>query len=170
MDEETRRPKKELTKIDLSTAGCCKKGCIQSFPTTHLIQKKISEEFKEMLYGDQNTYLNGLLHRYETKKSTGHARKPNPTMPSNGKKVGRPPAESSKFSFYYNVRNPQVVNIRVCQKAFCSIHGFGPKRLQVLRCKMQHSGGISVEPDKRGKHSNRHSVSEEVRELIRTHI
>ena len=68
--KHVKRPglRKNSPKIDLSTAECCNKGCIQSFPTSHLIQKKISEEFKEMLYGDQNTYLNGLLHRYETKK------------------------------------------------------------------------------------------------------
>ena len=55
---------------------------------------------------------------------------------------------------YYNIRDPHGVNVQVCQKAFCSIHGFGPKRLQVLRRKMEESCGSSVEPDKRGKHSD----------------
>lgn len=124
-----------------------------------------------MLYENQNLYLNGLLHRYVTKKSSGHARKQNPTVSSNGKKVGRPPAENSKFSFYYSIRDMQGVNIRVCQKAFCSIHGFGSKRLQVLRRKIQQdSCEAGIEPDKRGKHTNHHSVSEEVCELIRDHI
>ena len=46
------------------------------------------------MYDEQNVYLNGLLHRRETVKTSGHPRKSNPATAS-GKRVGRPPAEES---------------------------------------------------------------------------
>ena len=50
------------------------------------------------------------------------------------------------------------------------IHGFGKRRLEVLRKKMPV--GLTVpEPDCRGKHTNRPTkISEELREKIREHI
>ena len=61
--------------------------------------------------------------------------------------LGRPPAEDSQFSFEYTIRNENGVNVHVCQKAFCFGHGFGPKKLQVLRRKVQ-SGHGELELDK----------------------
>jgi hypothetical protein len=58
------------------------------------------------------------------------------------------------------------VDVKVCQKVFCSVYGFGPKKLLVLRKKLD-SSGITIEPDKRGKHP---TVGEEVKDLIREHI
>ena len=85
-----------------------------------------------MLYEQQNIYLNGLLHRRQTKKTSGHhPRKSNPATASSGKRLGRSSAEESKYSFIYSIRNENGININVCQKAFCIIHGFGPKRLMV---------------------------------------
>ena len=45
------------------------------------------------------------------------------------------------------VTNENGVNVHVCQKAFCFGHGFGPKKLQVLRRKVQ-SGHGELELDK----------------------
>lgn len=78
-------------------------------------------------------------------------RKANSSFGSGGKKLGRPPAEESQFSFEYTIQNENGIKVPVCQKAFCSVHGFGPKRLQVLRRKVQ-SGHGQLEPDKQGKH------------------
>ena len=54
---------------------------------------KVRSDFEDMYYEQQNMYLNGLLRRYETKKTSGHKRKANPATTSSGKRVGRPPAE-----------------------------------------------------------------------------
>ncbi len=152
-----------------SLTDCCKKLCVQKFSCSHL--EKMRSEFEGLYYEQQNIYLNGLLHRHETKRTTGHSRKSNPTLSSNGKRVGRPPAEKSGFSFTYSLRNEKGINVTVCQRAFCAVHGFGPKRLLVLRRKITSDESTTgIEPDRRGKHSNRHVVSDEVRELVRDHI
>ena len=90
---------------------------------------------ESMYYEEQNIYLNGILKRREAKKTRGHPRKACPTVSAKGKRVGRPPAEDSCFTYEYYIRNEKGVDARVCQKAFCSVHGFGPKRLLILRKK-----------------------------------
>jgi len=119
---------------------------------------KLRADF-ELLYYDQQT--SGLLRCKETTKTTGHPRKESPTLTRNGKRLG---------SFEYYVKNGKGVDQRVCQKAFCFIHGFSAKRLQVLRTKMNNSGGNGIEYDNRGKHSNRQRIGEDVKEKIRQHI
>ena len=146
---------------------CCKKKCLQNFSVSHL--EKVRSEFQGLFYESQNTYLHGLLHRRQTKKTSGHARKTNPSTSSGGKRLGRPPAEESQFSFEYTIRNENGINVHVCQKAFCSVHGFGPKRLQVLRRKVQSSHG-GPEPDKRGRHGCHPKVGEDLKQHIREHI
>ena len=109
-----------------------------------------------------------LLHRQETRKTSGHPKKAHPATSVNGKKLGRPTAEDSQFNFIYSIRNDKGINVRICQKAFCDVHGFGPKRLQVLRRKLGR--GLELEPDKRGNHSNHCSVDEDVKKLVKEHI
>ena len=130
--------------------------------TSHL--QRIWTSFERMLYEEQNIYLNALLHRRETKKARGHPQKVHPT----GKKIGRPPAEDSFFSFLYSLQNDKGINVHICQKAFCDLHGFGPKRLQILRRKLRQ--GPELEPDKHGKHGTHCSVAEDVKKLVREHI
>ncbi len=60
--------------------------------------------------------------------------------------------------------------MKVCQKAFCAVHGFGPKQLRVLRDKITSAGEEAIVWDKRGKHSNHKQIGEDVRELIRENI
>ena len=61
--------------------------------------------------------------------------------------------------------------MKVCQKAFCVVHGFGPKRLQVLRRKIQDASETSdVVWDKRGKHSNHYKIDEDTWQLVWEHI
>ena len=52
--------------------------------------------------------------------------------------------------------------MKVYQKAFCALHGFSLKRLQVLRRKIEAAGETSIELDKRGKHSKRQRIGEDV--------
>ena len=161
--------RKNAPSVDISKPlNCCKKECLKSFPQNHL--SKLRSHFEGLYYEQQNIYLSGLLHRQKTKKSSGHKRKTNPTLTSNGKRLGRPPAEESAFSFEYTVQNERGIDVKVCQKAFCSVHGFSPKRLQVLRCKIEAAGGASKELDKHGRHGNQQRIGDDVRELIREHI
>ena len=74
------------------------------------------------------------------------------------------------LAFEYKVKNEKIFDVKVCQKAFCALHGFSPKRLQVLRHKIEAAGEASIELDKRGKHSNQQRIGDDVRELIREHI
>ena len=143
---------------------CCKKKCLQNISITHLTN--LRESFQTLMYDEQNVYLNGLLHRRETVKTSGHPRKSNPVTAS-GKRVGRPPAEESQFSFDYSLHNDKGFNVHVCQKAFCIVHGFGPKRLQVLRRKLK-SGKLEL--DGRGKHNNHPAVDDKLKDMIREHI
>ena len=53
-------------------------------------------------------------------------------------------------------------------KAFCFVHGFGPKRLLIL-CK-KSKGGTGLEPDRRGKHDKHVAVGEDLKNLVREHI
>ena len=121
-----------------------------------------------MYYEQQNIYLNGILKCRETKRTNGHPRRANPTVSANGKRVGRPPAEASSFTYEYYIRNEKGVDIRVCQKAFCFVHGFGPKSLLIL-CK-KSKGGTGLEPDRRGKHDKHVAVGEDLKNLVREHI
>ena len=91
----------------------------------------------------------------------------NPSISSNAKHLGRSSATSSIFSFKYFIRNEKGVVTQICQKAFCNIHGFTCKRLQVLRQKIDTDAAPF---DKRGKHSNRVKVSDTVSDLVRSHI
>ena len=153
--------------LDISL-NCCKKKCLKSLPQVHVT--KLRSQFEALYYKQQNIYLSGLLHRHQTKKSSGHKRKINPTLTCNGKRLGRPPAEERAFSFEYKVKNEKGFDVKVCQKAFCALHGFSPKRLQVLRCKIEAAGEANIELDKRGKHGNQQRIGDDVRELIREHI
>ena len=147
---------------------CCKKVCVSKFSQDHLVS--IREHFNCLTYDEQNLYLTGMITRKDTKKSSGHKRKENPVIGKNGKKIGRPPAESSEFSVEYHIRNQKGIDIKVCQKAFIWIHGFGKRRLEVLRKKFL-AGFLLPEPDQRGRHVNRpNKVSEELHQKVCDHI
>ena len=49
------------------------------------LDESIRQDFQRLFYDEQNIYLNGLLQRHETKKTSGHPRTANPTTTSNGK-------------------------------------------------------------------------------------
>ena len=149
-------------------SGCCKRECLKKFPESHLAE--LRSDFGKLYYEQQTLYLNGLLHCRETKQSKGHKYKTNPALTSNGKRLGRPPAEESAFSFEYCLRNERGTDVKVCKMGFCAVHGFTPKWLQVLHHKIAAAGESSIELDNRGKHSNRQTIGDDVRQLIREHI
>ena len=71
------------------------------------------------------------------------------------------------FSFLYSRQNDKGINVCICQKAFCDVHGFGPNRLQTLRHKLGQ--GPELKLDKHGKHSHC-LVAEDIKKLVRDHI
>ena len=162
--------RKNSPRIELSRdTECCHKECLKQFSTAHLYG--LREKFETLYYDEQNLYLYALIGRRETKKSVGHPRQPNPTSFPSGKKVGRPPAEESSYTFVYYLYDEKSLNVKVCMKAFCAVLGFGPKRLLVLKQKMKSAAEVCIELDRRGRHGNRpQKVPEEVRELVRDHI
>ena len=63
--------RKNAPYLDISSLSeCCKKRCIKRFSQSHLA--RIRSESEDLYYEQQNIYLNGLLHRHETKKTSGH--------------------------------------------------------------------------------------------------
>ena len=170
--KHVKRPglRKNAPHLDIqSLTKCCKKECLSRFSNSHL--SDVRGNFEGLYYEQQNIYLTGLLRRHETKKTSGHKRKLNPTTTLNGKRLGRPRAEDSKFTFEYYIHDEKGLDIKVCQKAFCGVHAFGPKRLRVLREKITDAmDGSTVVWDKRGKHHGHVKVSEAVRDTVREHI
>ena len=139
--------------------------CISNFSQDHLLSKR--NHFNCLTYDEQNVYFAGLVTRKETKQSSGHKRKDNPSVDKNGKKIGRPPAEASDFSPSYHIRNQKGVDVTVSQKAFIWIHGFGKRRHEVLRKKFL-AGSLLPEPD---QHDNRsQKVSNELYQNVYDHI
>ena len=149
--------------------ACCKKACMSHIPNSHLTS--VRQHFSTLEYNDQNVYLASLMIRKETKKSVGHKRKTNPATGKCGKKLGRPPAELSSFSVEYMISNEKGLHKKICQKSFILIHGFGKRRLEVLRKKITAGSPLLPEQDRRGKHSIRpRKVSCELHSKVREHI
>ena len=100
--KHVKRPglRKNAPYLDISSlSGCCKRECLKCFSQQQL--SRVRKDFEALNYEQQTIYLNGLLRQHETKKTSGHKRKSNPAVSSNGKRLGRPPAEESKFTFQY---------------------------------------------------------------------
>ena len=147
---------------------CCTKLCVAQLSANHLLS--LRQHFGTLMYDEQNLFLSGLIVRRETKKTSGHRRKSNPTVGKNGEKVGRPPAEESACSIEYQIRNEKGLNKKVCQKAFLLVFGFGKRRLEILRKKFR-AGSILPELDRRGKHDNRpKKIPELIHKKIVEHI
>lgn len=87
----------------------------------------------------------------------------------------RQPEELAKLnenSYQYKVRlirNGKLEEIRVCNKAFKSLHGVTNRTLQTLKKSLSTTGVAPV--DMRGRHKNRpHKTSAETEEKVVTHI
>lgn len=87
----------------------------------------------------------------------------------------RKPEESANlndYSYQYKVRvvkGEEMSEIRVCHKAFMSLHGVTNRTLQTLKKSLATTGTAPV--DMRGKHSTRpHKISAETEEKVLAHI
>ena len=124
---------------------------MKQFSAAHLL--KLREKFETLYYEEQNLYLLELICKHDAEKSVGHAWQADTLKFPSGKQVGCPPAEESCFTFAYYLHDEKYTSRKVCLKAFCTVLGFGQKRLQVLRQKVRCAGDSCIEPDKHGKHS-----------------
>ena len=156
--------------LGLSETQCCQQNCLKKFSTAHLC--KLRESFDALVtYRDETQYLCGLIMRVQTKPSSGHTRRPDTTegQESEPRRRGRPKAEDSNFSVHCYLRDEKTLNVRVCKKAFCMVHGISDKRFQNLRKKMP-IGTVVPEADRRGRHGNHRRVPEAIKDEIREHI
>jgi len=70
------------------------------------------------------------------------------------------------INFCFNLLDDKNLNVCVCQKAFCTVYRFGPKRIQVMQRKIE-SGELK---DVHGKHDNHPAVDSEIKDLVLDHI
>lgn len=70
----------------------------------------------------------------------------------------------------YKVRQGQV-SIRVCRKAFASLHGVSLKRVELIARQISQDKRITPRAERRGKHTSRpNKICEETRKKIYNHI
>ncbi|GFO09505.1 hypothetical protein PoB_003601000 [Plakobranchus ocellatus] len=72
---------------------------------------------------------------------------------------------SRKWTYEYCVK-PETIKVKICFKAFMSLHGIG-----LTRAKRVRTPGIALPlPDQRGRHGNHICISNEIRDKVITHI
>lgn len=137
--------------------NCTKLQCFNKMD--EMVRLDIIRNFNELpSYDAQNLYLSGFVECNLVKQ-----------------RKNRKPAEEATFhsySYKYKVRvlkNGSVNNIPVCYKAFLSLYGITPRRLQHIQNQLTEHGKVA--PDGRGKHKNRpRALSEETKNKVHEHI
>ncbi len=110
-------PRKDISSLE----NCCKRECLKNFPIHHL--EKIRSEFEELLYEEQNLYLNGLLRRHESKKSSGHSRQEPARITSSGKRLGRPPRRKAFFPLTITFEIQRKLILKYARRLFVMFLG-----------------------------------------------
>ncbi|KAF6210307.1 hypothetical protein GE061_013411 [Apolygus lucorum] len=136
----------------------CKFGCFTKFTDAekknHLIKRfnAIGEKTK------QDTYLLALI----SSRAALPPRRPLTQNPGNQRR--------RNFVNEYRIKNALGSNIRVCRKAFASLHGISVKRVELL-AKLSNSGKTLSPTENRGKHHNRpRAIPSALTELVAYHI
>lgn len=150
---------KKLKVSSHSLGPDCRCKRLKCFEKVNLTQRNlIIKKFNQLAtHDEQSAYLCGLITCSPVKRHRN-----------------RQPEEDALFHLYsysYKVRvtDPSIIEIQVCYKAFMSIHGITPKRVQNLQTSLKTTG--SAPTDRRGKHENRpHKLSEDKHEMIMAHI
>lgn len=122
-------------------------------------------QFNEMdSKNEQDSHLSGLISKSVPKH------KSNAIIPENEEEnVQQNLKYPNSAVFKYKVRSPDGYEIKVCAKAFISIHGITRGRLRTIQQSLVVHG-ISPK-DKRGKHGNVHNKTpENIKKLIMDHI
>ena len=126
----------------------CSLCCFEKVPQVD--RARILKEFNNLASFDiQNAYLHGLIHGIEPKRRYT-------TKGVNSKR-------KKTFVYYVRLHGKET---RVCQAAFCSIHGISVKRIRNIRVK-----DCTPPIDQRGRHDNRPSrTPENSIECVKAHI
>jgi hypothetical protein len=127
---------------------CCKRfKCFETVNKT--AQKDIVDHFNSVTVNEQNSYLAGLIV----------------VLPVANHRPRQPEVDArlNQCSYSYRVRVKKegfLVDIPVCFKAFCSLHGITKKKVEIVQTYLK-KGGSTI--DGRGKHNNRkHKLSKEI--------
>ena len=127
----------------------CRDGCFEKVTLEGV--KEIFESFWKMgNYDLQNAYIQKLVSVLPIARKRTQA------------EVSR---RSMSRSYHVNINNE---SIKVCQKAFCSIHGISSKRVQMAIKKMTHTS-VPLS-DLRGKHTPSNKIASDRKDHVREHI
>lgn len=109
------------------------------------------------IYEKQNTYLSGLMKVVPPKRRRyAEVRPPNVASRRN-----------ISVQYFIKVRE---VDVQVCKREFCSVHGLCNKRVMTVRKKLC-TGNLELLSDQRGKHGNRKNrLSMESVQTVEDHI
>lgn len=158
--KRTGRMKDVMKKLRLSThetgpdSKCSRLECFTV--VTECERKRLISEFNDLTtYDEQNSALSGLI-------SVLPVRQRRPT--SNSRDENRRKSASYAYRVRVNIEG-NMRDVPVCFRAFISIFGVTPRRVQFIQSSLL-ARGFSPK-DKRGKHANRpHKVSNETRALV----
>lgn len=136
---------------------CKRYQCFDTIPESERF--RIIREFNKIgNYNEQNIYLSSLItvcpvKRRRPRYDEDHAR-----------------ANSASYAYRVRVLNNEVAqDVRVCFKAFISLHGITPRRIQCIQNALVSTDQPPV--DKRGKHANRpHKLADDIVESIKDFI
>ena len=126
----------------------CSLHCFKKISNTD--RSRILDEFNSLqTFNVQNAYIHGLIKRSDPKRR----------YTSKGASSTR----KNKFSYFVRLQGKEI---RVCYKAFCSIHGISAKRVRSVRVK-----DCTPPLDQRGSHDNRPNlIPEPTIDCVKKHI
>ena len=128
----------------------CRLGCAEKIPPNE--RKIVFDEFYKLKSHDaQNKYLYGLIRKRSVRR----------------RKASRASTTKRDVTYSYCIRL-KGKEVEVCKKTFCDVHSVGKRRIEVL-CEKLKAGDLLVQ-DNRGRHQNRHTVPDYIKEQIREHI
>ena len=128
----------------------CRLGCAEKIPPNE--RKIVFDEFYKLKSHDaQNKYLYGLIRKRSVRR----------------RKASRASTTKRDVTYSYCIRL-KGKEVEVCKKTFCDVHSVGKRCIEVL-CEKLKAGDLLVQ-DNRGRHQNRHTVPDYIKEQIREHI
>lgn len=136
---------------------CKRYQCFDVIPESERF--RIIREFNKIgNYNEQNIYLSSLITVCPVKRR----------RPRNDEDHAR--ANSASYAYRVRVLNSEVAqDVRVCFKAFISLHGITPRRIQFIQNALVSTDQPPV--DMRGKHANRpHKLADDIVDSIKDFI
>lgn len=136
---------------------CKRYRCFEIIPESERF--RIVREFNKVgNYNEQNIYLSSLITVCPVKRR----------RPRNDEDYAR--TNSASYAYRVRVLNSEVAqDVRVCFKAFISLHGITPRRIQFIQNALVSNDQPPI--DMRGKHANRpHKLADDILKSIKDFI